>query len=76
MAEFDATRFALSHASKRDWSYVILESDALGLIAGLRSASRGEAYIDVILDDIRSLVPCFCSQMLSHVKSGATMLLT
>ena len=35
MAKFDAARFALSHASKRGWRYVILESDALGLTARL-----------------------------------------
>ena len=67
LAEVDAVRVAFSHASKRGWSHVILESDALGFIARLQSGSRGEAYIDVLLDDIRSLVPCFRSLMSSHI---------
>ena len=68
LAEVDAAKVALSHASKTGWSHVILESNALGFIARLQSGFRGEAYIDILLDDIRSLVPCFRSLMSSHVK--------
>ena len=68
LAEVDAVRFALSHASMRGWNHVILESDAFDFIARLKSGSRGEAYVDVLLDDIRSLVPCFRSIKFSHVK--------
>ena len=68
VAEAIAARVALSHVSARRWGNVILELDALGLIERLQSGSRGEAYLDVLLEDIRSLVPSFRSLMSSHVK--------
>jgi len=68
VAEAIAARVALSHASARGWSNVILESNALGLIERLQLGSQGEAYLDVLLKDIRSLVPSFRSLMYSHVK--------
>ena len=68
LAEVYAARVALSHASARGWSNVILESNALGLIERLQLGSQGEAYLDVLLKDIRSLVPSFRSLMSGHVK--------
>ena len=47
---------------------MILELDASSLTTRLRSRSQGGAYIDITLDDIRSLIPCFYSLLLSHVK--------
>ena len=47
---------------------MILELDASSLTTRLRSRSQGGAYIDIILDDIRSLIPCLYSLMSSHVK--------
>jgi len=55
---------------------VILESDVLGLIIRLQYVFKGDVYIDVISDNIKSLVPCFYLLMSSHVKRVEKLLLT
>ena len=46
----------------------MIESDSLGLISKLQIGKREISYLDIILDDISSLLPCFDSLLSSHVK--------
>jgi len=68
IAEAEAARWALQHAASRRWRQVMIESDSLGLISKLQTGKRGRSYLDIILDDISSLFPCFDSLLSSHIK--------
>jgi len=46
----------------------MIKSDSLGLVSKLQIGMKGRSYLDIILDDIRSLVSCFDSLLSSHVK--------
>jgi len=57
--EYETARFALMCAKQRGWKKVVIESDSLGLISRLQSGRRGHTYLDIILENIRNLVPLF-----------------
>uniref|UniRef100_A0A7C9CUA9 RNase H type-1 domain-containing protein n=1 Tax=Opuntia streptacantha TaxID=393608 RepID=A0A7C9CUA9_OPUST len=68
LAEAMAARFALIHAHTRGWKKVVIESDSLSLITKLQTGRRGQAYIDVVIADIRKIVLSFESLLSSHVR--------
>jgi len=68
IAEAAAARWAIQCASERSWDRLIIESDAKGLISKLHSGCKGRAYVDLLVDDIRSFLPCFRFLYASHVK--------
>jgi len=61
-------RFFLLCAQEENLRYVTCKFDALCLISRLQLGTRGRAPLDMVLDDIRNLVPCFVSLLSSHVK--------
>jgi len=73
IAEAEAARWALQQAVNRRWRQVVIESDSLGLISKLQIGKRGRSYLDIILDDISSLLPCFDSLLSSHVKRAGNV---
>jgi len=46
----------------------MIEFDSLGLVSKLQTRKRGRSYLDIVLDDIRSLVSCLNLLLSSHIK--------
>ena len=49
---------------------IALETHLAGLVPRLQIGSNGLAYVDLILEDIRSLVTGFSMLLLSHIRSS------